>query len=182
MTFIPYFPQTRREDMEMNDPAKLKSIIRAAAITLKNRINWADPLRLLGALAEVESSFGLEAVPRHEKLYDILGIYWNRELWRKWGSLSACSYSSFQIMYPVCIEMGMDPNVPPWHLMDDESAMPWVLEYINKRIIVSGCTRIEDFADTYNSGTFKDQNIPFDYISKFTTAYQGVIEKYNLGA
>ena len=145
--------------------------------------SWADPFGLIGSIAEVESKFGLYNLPKHERAFDLGGKYENLSRWKRWGAWAACSYSSFQIMYPVACEVGYDEDPwdrPPSDLWDDHVAIHWVLTYIRERILEQGVSTIKDFADAYNSGTHKDRLIPEDYIFKFTKAYQTVVEKYGL--
>ena len=160
----------------MNDQGKLRTLILNYAPGLN--IAWAEPVALLATLAEIESAFGLLALPKHEPAFDYGGKFCNHELWLRWGAWSACSYSSFQIMFVTAHELGFTGS--PVHLCDDETAIHWVLEYIRKRIIDRGCTSIEQFADAYNSGSFKDSFVPTEYVQKFVAIYEGIAAKRNL--
>ena len=134
---------------------------------------------LLHTIAEVESGHGEygQAI-RHEA-----GYCYGSHLYRgpngadlraasqKWGCLAHSSFSSWQIMYIACREMGFDDG-DPIALRNDFVALPWVVKYINRRIL-SKHPRItvENFADAYNSGRPDDDIIPAEYIAKFTHAY-----------
>lgn len=153
----------------------LKQIILKHGPLLTKKASWLDGVAALGALAEIESSFGEFNIPKYERAYDVTGKYFNRELWLKWGAWAACSYSSWQIMYPVTVELGFSGT--PIQLMDDEIAVLWVLEYIDKRILARGCNNLKHFADAYNSGSFRDANIPETYINRFLGAYSTIVAR-----
>lgn len=138
---------------------------------------WMDGELCLKAIATIESSYGLYNVPKHEQAYGHGGIYFNKLLWAKHGSWAACSYSSWQIMFPVAVELGFQGR--PEDLNCDAVAIYWVMEYIEKRILNKGCTKLQDLFDAYNSGTFRDKLIPHDYIAKAMDAYVRLhTEKY----
>lgn len=159
----------------------LKRIILAHAPSIQPRIPWANAVALLGALAENESSFGANAIPKYEKQFDYGGRFYARELCKKWGAWAACSYGSFQIMYPVAVELGFDPNRSPAELWDDEVGIHWVIEYINRRIIDRGAASLRDFAAAYNGGNPKAWNNQVaEYAQRFDLAYAGVIKKREL--
>lgn len=152
----------------------LRRIIVENAPSIKDRMPWGDPARLLGAIATVESAFGKYNVPKHERAFDFGGRLFNRELWLKWGSIQACSFSSWQIMFPVAVELGFDKNRHPCELSDDSIAIHWVIEYLKKRVFDRGAKTIREVADAYNSGSFKDSIVPFEYIGKVIQAYQNI--------
>jgi hypothetical protein len=151
---------------------RLPVLIRNQAELLKHRIDWADPERLLLALVDVESASGRFAIPRHEASFDYGGRWYNKDLARRWGAWAACSYSSFQIMYPVAVELGFDPERSPGDLNDDDIAVHWAIAYINRRILDKGAKTIKDFADAYNSGSHRDAFVPTAYCDKFAKAYR----------
>jgi len=150
---------------------RLPILIRDHAAVLKDQMPWADPERMLLALVDVESARGRFAIPRHEKSFDTGGRWFNKELSRRWGAWSACSYSSFQIMYPVAVELGFDPERSPADLNDDDIAIHWAIEYIRRRILGRGAKSVRDFADAYNSGSHRDDFVPVAYCDKFVKAY-----------
>lgn len=162
----------------MSDEKTLRKLVLLHGAALSIKAPWANGVALLAALAEAESWFGVYNIPKYEPAYDSGGRYFDHKLWMKWGSWAACSYSSWQIMYPVAIELGFDGR--PQDLWDDETAIHWVMEYIDRRILKRGCNTVEQFADAYNSGSFKDRNVPELYIEKFVGHYRTVIERRNL--
>lgn len=153
----------------------LVRIITAHAGLLQPMIDWADARALLAAMAEVESTFGEDAVPRHERSFDFGGRWARTDLLRRWGSWAACSYSSFQIMHPVAVELGFDSERPPAELHEDEVAIIYVNEYIVRRILRPGARTVRDFADAYNSGSHRDSFVPIQYVERFEKAYDEAI-------
>ena len=141
---------------------------------------WADPIALLGALAKVESSFGAMNVPRAEPAWLPGGKYFDMSLYKKWGSLAAMNFSSFQIMHPVAVELGYNKDRNPLELWNDEVAIFWVCQYIKKRILGRGASSLSDFADGFNSGTHLDKYVPTNYIEKFEKEYARVRKRRNL--
>jgi hypothetical protein len=162
----------------------LVKAIQYGAASLIKGVDWANPLGLLGALAEVESSFGEANRARFEKIYSWGNRYFSAEQmdrWHRWGDIACCSYSSFQIMYPTACELGFDHS--PWdrnptELFDDQVAILFVLAFIQKRMV--GVHTVGDFADAWNTGSFKDSNVPHEYIVKFTQSYQTVVQRRGL--
>ena len=168
------------------DPEKLKYVIGYGARILQPSIPWANAVALLGALAEVESSFGVHNQARFERAYNYGGSLCNvdqKEKLYQWGAWAACSYSSFQIMYPTACELGFD--VKPWlrspgDLFDDEVAIHFVLRYIQRRIIDRGAKTVREFGDAYNSGNHRDHIVPIEYMNKFDYHYAGVLARRGL--
>lgn len=152
----------------------LNEICETHGVLLTKLAPWMDGELCLKALATVESSYGLNNIPRYEKAYDRGGTYYNAALSMKYGAWAACSYSSWQIMFPTAVELGFSGS--PEDLNCDAIAIYWVMQYIEKRILNKGCTRLQDLFDAYNSGTFRDTNVPQQYIAKCTDAY---IRLYN---
>lgn len=130
---------------------------------------WLDGELCLKAIATVESSYGLNNVPKYEKAYDRGGIYYNATLGMKYGAWAACSYSSWQIMFPTAYELGFQGT--PQDLCNDAIAVYWVCMLIEKRILDKGATTLQELFDGYNSGSFRDKFIPQDYIAKGVDAY-----------
>lgn len=161
----------------MTQNTKLIELCQYAGQILKSRITWADPAKLMISLAMVESSLGMNSRPRHEPAYDFGGLYWNKEHGKPWrwdihGSISACSFSSWQIMFPTAVELGLDPLTHPCELQDDSKAVHWVIEYIKRRILDRGAVTLANFAVGYNGGNpsaFNDQTIK--YAKKLELAY-----------
>ena len=163
----------------MGPPLSLGEIIKRNApdIMIERLPFSVVPERLLWAIATVESSAGKLNVPKHEMAYCPGGYYYKRsgevrELWRRWGDWAACSYSSFQILYVVAIELDFEGS--PIDLWYDEEACPVVVKFLNQRIIKRSPGDLGDIADAYNSGTFRDEHIPYEYVKKFLRAYEEV--------
>lgn len=137
-----------------------------------------DKNMLLLALAGKESSFGVNNVPRHEKAYDKEGRYYKlsehlRASVRRYGLMAACSWSPWQIMYIAACEMNYKGH--PVKLIDAETSLPYVIRFINERIIEKGANTLELIADAYNSGTHLDKNVPTDYIESLKKIYWDLV-------
>lgn len=134
-----------------------------------------QPVPLLLAIADVESSGGTNNVPKHEPAYDYGGLYWKKATHvklavKKYGAFAACSYSSWQIMFILAQEMGYDDD--PAGLRSDKVALPWVCAALNKRIFARGAQNLRDIADGWNSGSFTDAHVPHEYVEKLRLAYE----------
>lgn len=146
---------------------------------LQPRIPFANARLILAALAEVESTFGSNCRPKYEPAYDVGGGYWTPDNAKKWswytyGPIVCCSYSSWQMMYPTALELGLCPTLNPTCLNHDEIAVNYVCEYLIKRVLDKGAGSLEELADAYNSGSFRDKNVPENYVKKFIAAYKNV--------
>jgi len=109
------------------------------------------------------------AVPRYEKGYGPGGRYFNQALWDKWSEDSAKSFSNWQIMYLVAVELGYQG--PPNLLDIDGVAVEWVVRLIKKRLARlsrkdDGLATLEEILDAYNTGNPRDANIPHKYIER----------------
>jgi hypothetical protein len=134
-----------------------------------------DSVTLLRAIAQNESSYGINKTPRFEPAFYVGGRMYNhsKELQAaiaKYGKPASCSYSSFQIMYETARELGY--NGDPVSLNDDSKTMEWVLDYINNRILKYMPTKLEDIFDAYNSGSFRDKFIPLTYVHDGMAHYE----------
>lgn len=163
----------------MGPPLPLNKVIEKFAPDIEiERLSFrVMPERLLWAIAFVESAAGALNVPKHESAYAPGGHYYKRSpevraLWNRWGDWAACSYSSFQILFIVATELGFRGS--PIDLWYDEEACPVVVKFLNQRIIKRKPSDLGDIADAYNSGTFRDQNVPLGYVGKFLKAYDEV--------
>lgn len=153
----------------------LAEIIKSNAKTFENIFPFVNGEAYLAATAQVESGFGKYNVPKYEKAYDLGGRYGNVEYWRKYGSHYACSYSSFQIMYPVAVELGFTSS--PYELADDNTAILWVIELFRKRGLREKLSSVDQMADFYNSGSAKDAIRPAKYIADIKYHYSLFCEK-----
>lgn len=149
-----------------------------------------DGYRLLAAIAVVESTGGRNNYPNFEPYWIPEGeggiVENSRQTGRHpksnavvvdrfaaYGLAAGCSFSSWQILYHTAADLGFVGQ--PWDLWDDEVAVEWVVKLLN-RICSQGATTVEEVADAWNSGTFKDTIIPERYIEKFTNAYNALYE------
>lgn len=163
------------------DPFKLTEACEreGAALALPAGVNGAAVLQ---ALAEVESSYGANAVPKHEPAYDRGGRYFSPTLARGWGSWAACSYGPFQVMFPVFLELGI--HVTPVSACDLEPGAKAAAGIIAKRIkrqIPDGAdaeTVVRTIGDAYNSGNARDKNVPTAYCDKLWAAYRRRAARY----
>lgn len=135
-----------------------------------------DPQVFLGAFSLNESSGGKNNRPKHEPVYDVGGRYCKGtqlNLCNQYGEAAACSYSSFQLMFVCFYEMGFSPT--PLQAGDDEYAMAAIIKFFNMRIFKERHLGIPNFigmaGDAYNSGNYKDKNVPADYINKLIKNY-----------
>jgi hypothetical protein len=160
---------------------KLKDLINVNYPKLLECKNFIyDKKALLCALAQVESSFGRHNVPRFESHYYRGGHYYRksqeiRDMVSLYDKDASCSYSSFQIMFPTARELGY--RGVPTDLNKDNVAIYWVIKFINIRIMKKEPRKLEDIFDAYNSGNFKDDIIPVDYIKKAVGWYNFYVEE-----
>ncbi len=120
--------------------------------------------RLLWALSGCESSFGLYCEPRHEEAY-CTGIYSHSpqvmKLTELYGHGAHCSYGPWQIMLVNC-----NSDAAPHDLMDISRAAMDTAVFINRRILKGEkATTVEQIADAYNSGDWRDRHVPEKYIA-----------------
>lgn len=133
---------------------------------------------LLQAIAMQESTYGQNNNPRFEPAYAPGGLYYKathvKNLYEKYGRDAACSWSSFQIMFITAFELGYREK--PSDLKHDSIAIHWIIKYIEKRIFRFDPDKLEQIFDAYNSGSFRDKNIPKEYITNCLRYYE-IIEK-----
>lgn len=128
-----------------------------------------DPVALLKAISQVESSYGQNSNSHHEKGYCYGGAYYNSALTKLYGCEAHCSYGPWQVMYPTALELMQ--GIVPYDLQSPETSLVVATMYIN-RAISRGADSLEKIADAYNSGSFKDSNVPAAYIAKVQEAYR----------
>lgn len=147
---------------------------------LKQKIKFADSVRLLATIAICESDYGRFAVARHENsfCYNQSGKFSNKTVHMQWGCDACTSRGAFQIMYPIGLELGLNRAVSPQEFAKDEICLPYVVSLIEKRILANGASTLSEFADAYNSGSHKDRIIPMKYIEKFVEVYDGRVLAY----
>ncbi|MCE5247950.1 hypothetical protein LLG88_13635 [bacterium] len=131
-----------------------------------------DGALVLWAFAAVESSYGRDrGVPRHERAYAPGGVMYRqsaavRDLYARFGPGAACSYGTWQMMFPTARELGF--NGPPEALKDDAVLAPLVCRFL----VRSQGGTLENAADAYNSGSWRDTCVPLDYVAKIVRAYE----------
>lgn len=144
-----------------------------------------DPERLLDAIALVESNGGHNNHPRFEgafappnSLFTIQGRLQRgtgrnfnsivERRWAQYGLRSACSYGPHQILYHTAADLGY--RGPPEALSDPTTNAEWAWLLLRK-LVERGARTIEQVADGWNSGSFKDGFVPHEYINKVLAAY-----------
>ena len=156
--------------------SKLKALIHKngdALDTIETEVD--DGALALAALACCESTFGRNNQPRIEKSYLPGGYYWSRalhvrRLYQRFGKAAAASWGPWQILFVTAWELGYRGN--PQDLASPEVSLPWVIKYLNDRVLCWGGVTLEELADAYNSGSFMDSYEPKSYIHKFLQAYE----------
>lgn len=133
-----------------------------------------DGARLLWALAGNESSFGLNCSPRHEAGYCRGGKYYDPDVTELWGCLAHCSYGPWQVMY-ANISRG---NISPLDIaIKPDFVANAAVQFIQSRIIgLEKATTVEEIAEAYNSGDWRDElhpnkAIPEKYIADLVKNY-----------
>ena len=165
-----------RPSTEPVSETALSQTIRSATRQL-HAPSGIDPASLLAAIAECESSYGANRVPRFEPAYAPGGRYYKRSdrvrrECARFGALASCSYGSFQILYITALEV-MPVPFEPLDLQSDAFAIGAVTALLNRRFFdAQKITTVEDFADAYNSGNAKDAVKPTAYINKFVKHYR----------
>lgn len=139
-----------------------------------------DRVALLKALALVESSGGKHrnAIRAEPHLRPAVRRV-HKEAYRKWGDKLICSYGPFQMLGTVALELGME--MPPERLENDEVAIYWTIQYLNKKVnhrrhrfiatLSSEEAQVKAIADLYNSGSAADDNRPLGYMDKLWKYY-----------
>ena len=135
-----------------------------------------DKQIFLAAFSLNESSGGYNNKPKYEAAYAPGGRYCKgrqADLCDQYGDDAAKSYSSFQLMFICFYEMGFNPT--PDNAGDDSYAIDAIVKFFNKRIFKDGIANDINFlgmaGDAYNSGNWKDNNVPQDYLKKLIKNY-----------
>lgn len=139
--------------------------------TLLTPLPDIDGMKLLRAIATVESKYGQWNVARHEMSYHYGGKYEDKGSSKEYGCISHCSLGPWQIMYPNARKMYQ--WVTPRELEESPFvALICTVAWINTIIIKQqGAKTIEAIADAYNSGNWRDSIIPSNYIGKVKKVY-----------
>jgi hypothetical protein len=138
---------------------------------------------MLGAFSLCESSGGYDKSPRFEPAYAPGGKYYKaselqRKLYEMYGKDASSSWSSFQIMFLIYHELGFTKTTPE-KADDDNYSMPVAIKFFNKRIFRLNPKFLSQVGDAYNSGNFKDANVPTNYIKKLLDNYK-LVERSGL--
>jgi hypothetical protein len=141
-----------------------------------------QPDAFLVALSGIESSFGLNDIPRYEPAYGYGGRYAKAshlaKALERYGALAACSYGPWQVMYIVAYELGFRDH--PLRLWHRRLNCQFAVEKINQ-LIDRGAKTVSQILDGYNSGNFTDQNVPSHYLEQFPNKYnyaKQLLEEY----
>jgi hypothetical protein len=141
--------------------------------------------RLLRAIARVETNGGRNNWPRVEVSYIPAGLSFTVQghvltgtgrnvnavvapRWAKWGLGTAASWGWWQILYHTAADMGFLGM--PHELFDPGTSEPFVTMRLRK-IAKGGAATVRDFADAWNSGSWRDANLVKDYTDKVEAAY-----------
>lgn len=144
-----------------------------------------DTDRLLRAIAKIETSGGRNNWPRVEVSYIPAGLAFTVQgriltgtgknvnavaapRWAKWGLGSAASWGWWQILYHTAADMGY--LGAPHELMTPGVCEIYVVARLRK-IAKSGAETVRDFADAWNSGSWRDANLVPEYTQKVEAAY-----------
>lgn len=139
-----------------------------------------DRRAILAALTDVESGpWGARAeAGLHEPSYDRGGMYYRRhqiDLVHRYESLAACSYGPFQVLFTKAWELGYRGH--PVGLLDPVICSVYCVKILNSN--VADKSRLEAFADGYNTGNDRDRILPkANYTENFIQAYDEALEFY----
>lgn len=172
------------------DSQTLSAAIVSQAPNLQSAFPWVNAPALLSAICDNESSFGADCNPRLEASYlrgsvrKYLGIdssgapgrWYNPDSWDAWGLYSACSHGPTQIMGATLWDLGYHDN--PTNLSRDAVvAMIWTIRYIQAR--AEGAATVEQIADAYNSGSYRDRFQPTAYMQELRLNYDHWVTVYS---
>ncbi len=104
-----------------------------------------DKVRLLWGIAGVESTFGFDCNPKHERGYCYAGKYFDRDRSHSWGCLAHCSYGPWQVMFE-----NFPLGVSPLSLMWDVDGS------VASEIVVRGAVGVLNRAIAYGSKGLSD--------------------------
>ncbi len=160
---IPVYPEISFE------PAAISALCRQYGPQLHCPAD-VNGAQLLYALAGNESSFGRDSRPRHEMGY-CTGRYSTNPLvvalTQKYGHDAHCSYGPWQTLL-----VNASSYTPDQLRQDPDACIRAVLAFLNREIFGrQGATTIAQVGDAYNSGNFRDANVPEQYIAKLYENY-----------
>ncbi|HZU33730.1 MAG TPA: hypothetical protein VFB79_21630 [Candidatus Angelobacter sp.] len=134
--------------------------------------------QLIWALSGNESSFGAHCPPKHEEGYCYGHKYCDASYSQMWGCLAHCSFSPWQIMATNARQF------TPLELMNEpEKAIQSVVSFLNREILGrQEAKTLSQIADAYNSGNWRDNNVPAEYIEKLHRNYLVKMPPVSMGA
>lgn len=158
---LPKMPEIARDDLIV------ACGVWGPKLWLPGGINGAT---LLWALAGNESSYGRNCAPRHEQAY-CTGEYSHVQdvvvLTRQYGHAAHCSFGPWQLL--LVNAAGASPD----DLRTARGAAMATAGFLNRRILHGeGAKTIEEIADAYNSGTWRDRYVPEQYVADCVRRYR----------
>lgn len=132
-----------------------------------------DGAKLLWAISGCESTFGYDCKPRHEAGYCSGGTYGADPdvlaLTAKLGHLAHCSVGPWQLMLANWV------GITDTTAFDLDTCASQTVRFINRRILgQQHAMTLSEIFDSYNSGNFRDKNVPVAYMAKGNRYYASV--------
>lgn len=131
-----------------------------------------DPVQLAWAIALNESIHEPNGVlyfpPRYEKAYAPGGKYCvgdQNAAYALFGYDAACSFGPWQVMF--CHAKGFAPK----ELSDPEKCAQVFLSYMNRELRRQNPPDLNAIGDMYNSGNWRDDRHPIEYIARLNHHY-----------
>lgn len=90
------------------------------------------------------------------------------ERWSRYGVRTAASYGPWQMLYHTAADLGYDDE--PEGLYSESTARVWA-DRLLSRIFAQGAETVEQVADAWNSGSFRDGIVPHEYIARVAAEY-----------
>lgn len=132
-----------------------------------------DGPRLLWAISGCESEFGRDCKPRFEPGYYLDGGYYRkseqvRQVVNLYGRAGACSYGPWQVL-----AINATHFTPERLGSDLDAAASAAVAFVNDYVLrVRQARNLVYILDTYNSGNWRDKNVPHEYIKRGVNFYQ----------
>lgn len=140
--------------------------------TLLHTPSGIDAAQLLWALAGNESSFGANCIPRHEAAY-CTGKYSAglKVATQTYGHAAHCSYGPWQLLWVNTNKM----QSPEKTFADLRLCMLNTVAFLNSEIFGrQHAMTVQEVGDAYNTGNFRDKNIPTTYNDELESHYNNV--------
>ncbi len=86
-----------------------------------------------------------------------------------WGCLAHMSFGPWQIMYA-----NMNPGIGPMELLTRPELTALAVTFLiqNRIVRAEKAQTLEELADAYNSGDWRDKNVPEQYIADLVSNYK----------